>query len=283
LVPDFIILTNMLEALQYPFMMRALVSGIFVAVLLGWLGTFVVTRKMSLIGDGIAHASLAGIALALLLGWAPIPVATILSMFIAAFIYFLEKKTKISSDMAIALMFTTGMAVGIILLHFYQGYQPELVSYLFGNILTINTYDLWNIVVIGTIILFLLFIFYRKILFSTFDPVGAYLSGIKPWIYDLILYVSTAVAIVLSIKLIGIILVSALLVTPSAIAKLFSKSFKHFTVLAIVISIIIIFIGLMLSYSLDLPSGAVIVLTGTSLFLVGYLITFVIKKIKDII
>lgn len=273
----------MLEALQYPFMMRALVSGIFVAVLLGWLGTFVVTRKMSLIGDGIAHASLAGIALALLLGWAPIPVATILSMFIAAFIYFLEKKTKISSDMAIALMFTTGMAVGIILLHFYQGYQPELVSYLFGNILTINTYDLWNIVVIGTIILFLLFIFYRKILFSTFDPVGAYLSGIKPWIYDLILYVSTAVAIVLSIKLIGIILVSALLVTPSAIAKLFSKSFKHFTVLAIVISIIIIFIGLMLSYSLDLPSGAVIVLTGTSLFLVGYLITFVIKKIKDII
>ncbi|MFH2018879.1 MAG: metal ABC transporter permease, partial [bacterium] len=117
----------MLEILQYPFMVRALVSGIFVAVLLGWLGTFVVTRKMSLIGDGIAHASLAGIAMALLLGWAPIPVAVILSIFIASFIYLLEKKTKISSDMAIAVMFTTGMAIGIILLHFYQGYQPELV------------------------------------------------------------------------------------------------------------------------------------------------------------
>lgn len=264
----------MLEVLQYPFMVRALVSGVFVAILLGWLGTFVVTRKMSLIGDGIAHASLAGIALALLVGWAPIPVAIILSVFIASFIYFLEKKTKISSDMAIAVIFTTGMAIGIILLHFYQGYQPELVSYLFGNILTINIYDLWNIVAIGSVILVCLFAFYRKILFSTFDPVGAYLSGIKPWIYDLVLYISTAVAIILSIKLIGIILVSALLVTPSAIARLFSKSFKHFTVLAIFISAIIVFVGLMASYYLDLPSGAVIVLVGTILFLVSYIIKF---------
>lgn len=260
----------MLEVLQYPFMIRALISGIFVAVLLGWLGTFVVTRKMSLIGDGIAHASLAGIALALLLGWAPIPVTVIFSIFIAAFIYFLEKKTKISSDMAIAVMFTTGMAIGIILLHFYQGYQPELVSYLFGNILTINTYDLWNIIAAGSVILAGLFIFYRKILFSTFDPVGAYLSGIRPWIYDLILYISTAVAIILSIKLIGIILVSALLVTPSAIAKLFSRSFKHFTILAILVAAIIVFIGLMVSYFLDLPSGAAIVLVGTLLFLLSF-------------
>lgn len=270
----------MLEALQYPFMVRALVSGVFVAILLGWLGTFVVTRKMSLIGDGIAHASLAGIALALLLGWAPIPVAAILSIFIASFIYFLEKKTKISSDMAIAVIFTTGMAIGIILLHFYQGYQPELVSYLFGNILTINTYDLWNIIVIGSVILLNLFIFYRKILFSTFDPVGAYLSGIRPWVYDLILYMSTAVAIVLSIKLIGIILVSALLVTPSAIARLFSKSFKIFTILAILISVSIVVIGLFTSYFLDLPSGAVIVLTGTSLFLLSFVIKSVLRKIK---
>jgi len=277
---NFIILIDMWEILQYPFMVRALISGIFIAVLLGWLGTFVVTRKMSLIGDGIAHASLASIALALLLGLAPIPVAVVLAIFIAVFIYFLEKKTKISSDMAIAVMFTTGMAIGIILLHFYQGYQPELVSYLFGNILTINNYDLGNIIFIGLVILVCLFIFYRKILFSTFDPIGAYLSGIKPWKYDLILYISTAVAIILSIKLIGIILVSALLVTPSAIAKLFSRSFKHFTVLAIIISALIVFIGLLASYYLDLPSGAVIVLTGTLIFLLSFVIKNIIRMIK---
>ncbi len=259
-------------------MVRALLSGVFVAVLLGWLGTFVVTRQMSLIGDGIAHASLAGIAFALLFGWAPIPVAAVLSVFMAAFIYFLEKKTKISGDMAIAVMFTTGMAVGIILLHFYQGYQPELVSYLFGNILTVNTYDLWNIIVVGAVILLCLFIFYRKILFSTFDPTGAYLSGIKPWVYDLLLYIFTAVAIVLSIKIIGIVLVSALLVTPSAIAKLFAKSFRHFTVLAILISMIVVISGLVISYLLDWPSGAVIVLTGTLLFLLSFAITFLLKS-----
>lgn len=261
-------------------MIRALVVGIFIAIVLGWLGTFVVTRKMSLIGDSIAHASLAGIALALLVGWAPIPVAVFFAVLIAILIYFLEKKTKISGDMAIAVMFTTGMAIGIILLHFYQGYQPELMSYLFGNILTVNYYDLWNILAFGLVIIVLLAVFYQKILFSTFDPVGAYLSGLKVWLYDLILYISTAVAIILSLKLIGIILVSALLVTPSAIAKLFAKSFRHFILLAISISVIIVFFGLIISYWLDLPSGATIVLLGTMLFLISATYKYFIARFR---
>lgn len=259
-------------------MIRALLAGSFVSIILGWLGTFVVTRKMSFIGDGIAHASLAGIALAVLVGWAPIPTAVVLAAIIAVVIYFLEKKTNISSDMAIAIMFTTGIAIGIILLHFYQGYQPELISYLFGNILTVNTFDLWSILIIGTAILLTLFFFYRKMLFVTFDQSGAYLSGLRPWIYDLLLYVSTAVAIVLSIKLVGIIMVSALLVTPSAIAKMFARSFKRFTFLTIIFSITIVVIGLITSYYLDLPSGATIILTGTSLFVVAFLFSLVLKN-----
>lgn len=261
-------------------MIRALLAGTFVSVLLGWLGTFVVTRKMSFIGDGVAHASLAGIALAVLLGWAPIPTAVVLAVVIAIIIYFLEKKTNISSDMAIAIMFTTGIAIGIILLHFYQGYQPELISYLFGNILTVNTLDLWSILIIGIFILFILSFFYRKMLFVTFDPSGAYLSGLNPWIYDLLLYISTAIAIVLSIKLVGIIMVSALLVTPSAIAKMFARNFKIFTFLTILFSISIVIVGLIASYYLDLPSGAMIILTGTSLFVVGYLGKMFVKVFK---
>jgi len=268
----------MLEFLQYPFMIRALLSGVFISILLGWLGTFVVTRKMSFIGDGIAHASLAGIALAVLLGWAPIPTAVILASIIAVIIYFLEKKTNISSDMAIALMLTTGMAIGIILLSFYQGYQPELMSYLFGNILTINSYDLWSILLIGSVVLIALPIFYRKILFSTFDPIGSYLSGINNWIFDLLLYVSTAIVIILSIKLVGVILVSSLLVTPSAIAKMFAKSFKSFTLLTIIFSVFIVLFGLILSYYLDLPSGATIILTGTALFILAYLFSLALKR-----
>lgn len=259
----------MLDIFIYPFMVRALIAGVSAAVLLGWLGTFVTVRKMSLIGDGIAHSSLAGIALAVLFGWAPLPVGIIFSIIVAVIIYLLEKKTKISGDMALALMFTTAMALGVILLHYYEGYQPELMSYLFGNILTISNFDLWNILFIGAIILFWNLYFYQKILFSTFDPVGAHMALGRPWIYDLILYISTAVSIVLSIKLVGIILVSALLVTPSAIAKLFAKSFKNFVILAVIFSVAIVLVGLILSYLLDWPSGAVIVLVGTLVFILS--------------
>lgn len=259
-----------MEIFEYQFMVRALIAGAFISVLLGWLGTFIVTRKMSFIGEGIAHASLSGIALALLLNLAPIPTAVFISAIIAGLIYFLEKKTKISPDMAIAIIFTTGMAIGIILLNFYQGYAPELISYLFGNILTINSYDLWSIIFIGIMVLALLAAFYRQLLFAAFDPVGAYLSGLSPWVYDLALYIITAITIVLSIKLIGIVLVSALLVTPSAIAKMFSGSFYGFTILTIICSLSIVITGIIASYYLNLPSGATIILTGTSIFLLSY-------------
>jgi len=266
------------EFLQYPFMIRALVAGGFISILLGWLGTFIIIRKMSFIGDGIAHASLAGIAIALLLGWATIPTAILWSILIASFIYFLEKKTKISGDMAIAIMFTTGMAIGVILLHFYQGYQPELISYLFGNILTINSFDLFSIIIAAIIILSCLLIFYRRLLFTTLDPTGAYLSGLNPWVYDLVLYIITAVTIILSIKLVGIILVSALLVTPSALGKIFASSFKNFTFITIIFSLIIVISGLIISYYLDLPSGATIILTGTTLFGLSYLGKYLFSK-----
>ncbi len=260
----------MFEIFQYPFMIRALIAGIFVSVLLGYLGVFITTRKMSFIGDGVAHASLLGVALALFFGWSPIPVAVFVSAIIAVIIYFIEKRANVSSDVAINIMFTTSMALGIILLSFYRGYQPELISYLFGNILAISPLDLLSIVVFGSIIFIVLIIFYRKIFFVTFDFTGAFLSGLKPWIYDLVLYVATAVAVVLSIKIVGIVLVSSLLVTPSAIAKLFSLSFKSFTILTLLFSFFPYVVGLVISYYLDLPSGAVIVLTGTFVFVLSF-------------
>ncbi len=271
----------MLDFLQYPFMLRAFIAGGAVSIILGWLGTFVVTRKMSFIGDGLAHASLAGIALALLLGWAPLPTAIVLSALIAAIIYLLEKKAAISSDMAIAIMFTTGMAAGIIILHYYQGYQPELISYLFGNILMITPYDLKFIVGASVIILAVLAIFYRSLLFATLDPIGSRLAGERPWIYDLLLYVMSAVAIILSIKLVGIILVSALLVTPSAIARLFARSFRHFSILAVMLAVFIVYAGLIASYYLDWPSGATIILVGSFVFLAANIFIIFNKKLKQ--
>jgi zinc transport system permease protein len=265
----------MLEIFQYSFMLRALYAGLMVAVVLGWLGTFVVVRKLSFIGEGIAHASLVGIAAALLLVVSPLPVTILATILIAIGIYFLQKKTNISGDMAIAIVFTSCLALGIILLHFYQGYQPELISYLFGNILTISQFDVFNILGFGALIILLLTFLHKQILFTTLDPIGAKLAGLRTDIYDLLLYVILAVAIVLSIKIVGIVLVSALLVTPSASAQLLAKSFKSFIALSIFISLLIVFFGLIFSYYLDLPSGATIVLTGTAFFFA----IFLIKKI----
>lgn len=261
----------MLEIFEYQFMVRAMVAGVFVAALLGFLGSFVVVRRMSFMGEGIAHSSLAGIALALLLGWAPMPTAILFAVLVAVGIYFLEQKVNVSSDMAIGVVFTTGMALGVVLIGFYDGYQPELLSYLFGNILTINDSDLWTIIFSSLIIFSLLLVFYRKLVFTTFDRDGAYLSGISPWKFDLLLYIFTAVVIVLSIKLVGIILVSSLLIVPSAFSLLFARSFKSFCFFAVIVAIVTVFLGLVASYYFDLPSGATIVLTGSCFFVLGYL------------
>lgn len=252
-------------------MWRAIIAGIFSALLLGSLGVFATTRKMSFMGDGVAHASLAGIALAILLGWAPMFVAIIFAIFIAILIYILEKKSNLSADMAISIIFTGGMALGILFLSYYQGYQPELISYLFGNILTISNEDLFTVITVSLIILTLLIIFYRRILFSTFDPVGAYLSGLRVFLYDIFLYIAIAIAVIVSIKLVGIVLVSALLVLPSAISKIFSKSFKKLIILASILSIIIVLSGLLISYYLNLPSGSAIVLVGILFFILASL------------
>ncbi len=255
-----------LEFLAYPFMVRALLAGALVALMLGWLGVFVTVRHMSFIGDGLAHASLAGIALAVLLGWAPLPTAVLSSVLVAIAIFFLEKKAKLTSDMAIAIMFSSGLALGVILLSFYKGYQPELISYLFGNILTVNAVDLRSIALSAFVVLATALLFHKRLLFSTIDPEGAHFAGLSPWKYELLLYVLMAAVVVLSIKLVGIVLVSALLVLPSAIARQFTRSFRSFTAWAIIFSLVIVIAGLVISYYLDLPSGATIVLFGASVF-----------------
>jgi zinc transport system permease protein len=222
---------------------------------------------MSFIGDGIAHASLGGIAFAILAGFSPLPTALVFGVILAIILFFIEQKTNLSQDMAIGLMFTTSMAIGIILMNFHVGYQPELMSYLFGNILAINTTDLYIIASVGVAALILLAVFNRELTFITFDKDGAYLSGISPARYDLALYILSALAIIASVKLVGIILVSALIITPSAIAKLIAPSFRSFQKIAMGMALVMTILGLVLSYYLDLPSGALIILVGTAIFI----------------
>ncbi len=256
-----------------PFMQRALMGGLIVAVLLGWLGVFVTSRKMSFVGAGVAHASLGSIALAVLLGLPPLPVALCFGVWFAVFLYYSEHYTDLSQDILLGILFAAGMATGIILLSLKQGYTPELTSFLFGNILAVTTVDLWISAVLGAVMVTLLALFRRQYTFMTIDAVGAKVAGVRTTLVDLSLYILTAVAVVLSLNLVGIVLVSALLVLPSAIAKPFAKTFAEYQFFAILASVVFVLLGLIFSYILNLPSGATIIIVGTVLFVITSLLT----------
>jgi len=261
------------EVFLLPFMQRALVAGLVAGILLGTMGVYVSMRNMSFLGDGIAHASLAGVALALLLGWMPTVVALVLALVLAVAIYGIERHSRISGDAAIGIIFTTGMALGVIFLHFTPGFQPDLISFLFGNILAISEQDLYITLGIGSLIMITTFAVSEKLTFVILDEEGAYLSGLNPSWYLLLLYIMTSLSIVLSIKLVGIVMVSALLITPSAMSQLLSRRFATFKWQSVFWACITIILGLVASVIFDLPSGATIIVVGSTLFLLTLLLT----------
>jgi len=261
------------DVLQFAFMQRALFGGLVIAVLLGWVGVYATSRNMSFVGAGVAHASLAAVALAILVGWSPLITVIIFSILLGTLLYVLDTRTSVSRDTAIGILFSAGMAVGILLLQFHDGYVPELMSFLFGTILSITQIDIIIVASIGTVMMLFLFLLRRELLYITVDPDGAYLSGMNRTAVELFLYISTSLAVVISIKLVGIVLVSALLVLPAAIAKSFATSFSLFVRYAICFSIFMVIFGLVLSFYADLPSGASIVLLGTVFFLSARLLT----------
>lgn len=268
------------EILTLPFMQRALLAGVILAVLLAFLGVFATLKRMSFLGDGLAHASLAGVALGILVGINPLWAALGVSVLAVIAIYFLERKTNISSDAIIGLIFTSGMALGVILLGLKQGFQPDLISFLFGNILTINPADIFLIVLFSIIIIGFLIIAYKPLALLIIDRESASLIRNNINIVEFLFYVFLAIAIVLGIKMLGIILISALLIIPPSIAKLFSVSFKSLIINSVLISELVVILGLILSYFLDLPSGAIIILVGMVIFFITVVFKSAMKKVR---
>ncbi|MBI4368478.1 MAG: metal ABC transporter permease [Candidatus Omnitrophica bacterium] len=257
----------MFEIFHYPFMQRAFITGIFLAALLAYLGVFVVLRRMAFFSDGIAHASLAGVAVGVLLSLNPLVTALIASVIFGVIMFFLERKTNLSSDTVIGLIFTSGMALGVLLMSLKRGYQPELISFLFGNILMIRPADLILIVVLSLLTGIFLAANHRRITLLALDREMAYLAGVNPDFLHLVMYVVLAMSVVLGIKILGVVLVSALLIIPVSISKLISRSFRRLMIWSIILAELIVSAGLVFSYLLDLPAGAVVVLTGAAVFL----------------
>src|SRR5579863_3121890 len=217
---------EVLTMLQLPFMQRALMAGVALGLILPFLGVFVTLRRMSFFGDGIAHATLAGVAIGILAGVSPFIVALGIGALFGASVYLLERKTNISSDALIGVLFTGGLALGIVLISLQQGYQPELLSFLFGSILSVSAQDLVIILGASTLILLVLLMFLRQFTLLALEKETAWLYGVRTEPLDFFFYVLLSVTIVLGVKLLGIILVSALLIIPPTIAKMLAPSFK---------------------------------------------------------
>ena len=267
----------MIEALQFEFMRNALYAGLLASIACGIVGVYVVVKRIVFISGGISHISFGGIGLGYLVGINPVLGAMVFSVASALSIGVITQKTKLSEDTVIGILWAMGMALGILFIGLAPGYAPNLMGYLFGSILTVRFSDIMlMIILIGVIVLAVLTL-YKELLALSFDEEYSTIVGIPVKELQLLLLCLIALTIVILIRVVGIILVIALLTIPAALAKQFTYNLKKMMLLAILFGVLLTFGGLWLSYELDLPSGATIVLLGGAILS----ISLVISKLRS--
>lgn len=262
-----------MDILQYAFMQRALVAAILVGVVCSVVGTYVVLKRLAFIGAGIAHSAFGGVALGYLIGLPPVAVAVPFSVGTALAIGWVSRRGRVSEDVAIGIFFASTMALGVIFIGLSTGYNVDLFGYLFGSILSVSDFDLWLGLGLGLGVVGIVVLLYKEFLFLSFDEEMAQVCGLPTAMLHFLLLGLIAVTIVVAIKIVGIILVSALLVIPAAAARQLTFAFGRMMLLSVLLGVTSSVGGLVLSYQLNLASGATIVLTATAAFVVCMLLS----------
>jgi zinc transport system permease protein len=258
-----------MEIFQFEFMRNALGAAVLVSIACGIIGTYVVIKKLVFISGGISHAAFGGIGLGYLLGVNPILTTIPFSILSALCIGVISKRVEVSEDTAIGILWTIGMALGIVFINLSPGYAPDLFAYLFGSILTVPSLELIIMLVLDLIIILTVFFFYREFVAISFDEEFSTVVGVPTGSLNLLLLCLIALSVVVLIKVVGVILVIALLTIPAAIGKQFTFNVKKLMLLSIFIGVVLNIIGLWLSYILDLASGATIVLVLVAAFIIA--------------
>jgi len=265
----------MIEALQYEFMRNALMAGVLVSITCGIIGTFVVTNRIVFLSGGIAHAAYGGIGLGYFFKFNPVLGAIIFSLASALGMGIVHRKTRQRADTIIGVMWAIGMALGIIFVDLTKGYKADLMSYLFGSILAVPSSDLLIMLALDIVIILLVMLFYKELLAVSFDETFAAVSGVPVDAIYLMLVAMIALTVVMMMRVVGLIMVIALLTMPAAISGMLVKDMRKMMVLAIILGILFTTTGLWLSYSLNLTSGATIILVSGA----AYLVTMVLKRL----
>lgn len=265
----------MIEIFQYTFIRNAIIAAVLVNITCGIVGTFVVVKRIALLSGGISHATFGGIGLGYFLGINPVLTAIPFSLASAFAIGVLSKKGKLSEDTAIGIFWAAGMALGVIFINLTPGYAPDLFSYLFGNILTIPVTDLYIMLALDFIVVVLVIVFFKELSAISFDEEFSAAIGIPNNVVYIMLLAMVSLSAVLLIRIVGIILVIALLTIPAAICRQFTYSIKKLIISSMITGTILTIGGLSVSYILDMASGATIIL----LLVLAFIISFGIKKI----
>jgi zinc transport system permease protein len=268
--------TNLIDLFSYQFFQNALIGGVIAAVACGLVGLFLILKKEAMIGDGLAHTAFGGIALGLLLGINPLFTALLVSVLAVFAISYMRRKKIATSDSAIAVMVALGFSTGLIIISFAGGFNVELFSYLFGSILTIDTVDLALVAFLGTSIVLFIGFFRRELLSMVFDEEDSRIMGIPTRGLSIVFDLLVAVTIVLSIKVIGTILVIALLVIPGLCALKLNFSFRKTLLAAVGFSIISTVLGVVFSAVFNIVTAGLIVFV----LVLFFLLTLLFKKLS---
>ena len=248
-----------MDLLQYIFFQLALIGSLLASIACGLVGTYIVTRRLVFISGGLTHASFGGIGLGLYLGVSPLLSASVFAVLSAFGVEWLSKRKDMREDSAIAVFWTLGMALGIIFTFLSPGFAPDLSAYLFGNILTITLGDITLLGVLAGVLLAFFGLYLHPILYVAFDREFARSQGIPVRIFEYVLMMFIALTIVACLRMVGIVLVISLLTIPQMTANLFTSRFRQIMIVSVILGYASCLGGLLLSFYLNVPSGASII------------------------
>lgn len=263
----------MIEMLSYDFMQRAFLAGIIIAILASISGTFVVLRRYSMITETLAHSALVGVAVGLVAGYNPLWMAVVLALVAAWLIEYLRSYFSLYSDAVLSILLSGSLAAAVVIVSLGGAFNNSLFSYLFGSILSVSTEDIYTIVIFGTVSLALLLLFSKELFFIAYDEEVAQTSGIKVKVLNFLLVSVVAIIIALSIRVVGSLLIGALMVIPTVAALQYRVGFLPTVLTSLSFAIASVILGMSLSFYFSLPSGATIVLCVITIFIASLVIT----------
>ena len=255
------------EILSFGFMQNAIISGIAISLICSTVGLFLVLRKYSLFGDALAHSAFGGVALGLFLGVYPLWAAYVVSILSALGLTKIRQKFDISGDAIIAILLSSGIAIGIVLISLSGGFSIDIFSFLFGSILLVSTENVIMVLGMSAVIFIILITGYKKFMYITFSEEQAQVSGIPVQKLNYLLIAIAGITVVTSMQLVGVLLVSALFVIPNVTAMMFKRSFKQTIILSMSFSVFSTVAGIMISYPLDIAPSGMVVLLAIMLFI----------------